>query len=92
MDWQGIVNTKKGSKISYGWRCQEQDGTDNQHHSYELNQNPVPVKEHRVKNAYQKVQTGSSDGSHCQGLLYKAPRLPTLILSSSHLPLLLTGN
>lgn len=29
MDWQGVVKTKKGNKISYGWRCQEQDGADN---------------------------------------------------------------
>lgn len=39
MDWKGIAETGEESKISYGWRSQEQDETDNQRHGRDLNQN-----------------------------------------------------
>lgn len=51
VDWEGVVEMKEESQISYGWRCQEQDGTDNQRHSYELNPTPEQGKEPRAESA-----------------------------------------
>lgn len=86
VDWEEIAETKEESKISYGQRCQEQDEADNQRHSCELNQNLDPGKKQGAEGAYPKVRRGSSGESYCSGFPFKVPGLPTLTLSSSHLP------